>query len=249
MKKIGSLLTIVGFLFSVYSISHQLKTVTPLSEIMETMKKANVTLDKWELLAKAKDVNVTDRSGYEAFVNQIKNQLPHFKWREPAYDEDVIRLTGTHQTNEWKITEKVMILTHVKNDMYESRLIYTMTGNDWKDEQANDVFSLFSTRTYGLFSKSPSFYTCVTGKKSDKMEPALSVEAKQMMQRLGAKFVESLEEASFVSLSAYKKQWEPSITSITTNGKKMNVQIALRNESSTDSTHVLIGTPILLDEY
>lgn len=246
MKRIGSLLTAVGFFFSMYSISHQLKTVTPLSEIMAVMNKGNVTIEKWELLAKEKEANITDRNGYEAYVVRIKNQLPHFKWREPAFHDDVIRLTGTHRSHERKLQEKVTIVTYVKNDTYASKLIYQMTGYEWKDELTNDVFSLFSTRTYGLFSKTPSFYTCVTGKKSDTMEFALSVEAKRIMKQLGAKYVESLEEPSFVSLSAYNKQWEPAIT---TNGKKMNVQIALRNESSTNSTHVLIGTPILLDEY
>lgn len=167
MKKIGSLLTVAGFFLSVFSISHQLqpKTVTPLSEIIKTMNATDVTIEKWELLAKDDEVNVTDRSGYENFVQRIKNQLPQFKWREPLYNKNVIRLTGIQQTNEGKITETVMILTQVKKDAYESRLIYEMTGNDWKDIQTNDVFSLFSTRTYELFSKSPSFYTCVTGKK------------------------------------------------------------------------------------
>ncbi len=246
MKKIGSMLTLFGLFVSLYSIGHQLKTVTPLSEIIETMNEANVTIEKWELIAKEEEANVFDRNGYEAYVGKIQHQLKHFQWNEPAVFDDVIHITGTKHSHDGKITEKVVIATQLNDDVYETKLIYKMTGADWKAAETNDVFSLFSTRTYGLFSKSPSFYTCVTGKKSDTMRSALSVEAKRIMKQLGGKFVESLEEPSFVSLSAYNKQWEPSIT---TNGKKMNVQIALRNESSTNSTHVLIGTPILLDEY
>lgn len=246
MKKTGSLLTLLGFIISLYSISHQLKTVTPLSEIIETMNEANVTIEKWELLAKEKEANIFNQNEYEAYVEKVQNQLEHFQWNEPAVFDDVIHVTGTNHSLDGNITEKVSIVSQVHDDTYETKLIYKMTGIDWKDAETNDVFSLFSTRTYGLFSQSPSFYTCVTGKKSDTMRSALSVEAKRIMKQLGAKFVESLEEPSFVSLSAYNKQWEPSIT---TNGKKMNVQIALRNENSTNSTHVMIGTPILLDEY
>lgn len=246
MKKIGSLLTVVGLFFSFHTIYHQIQTDTPLLEIIEVMQKANVTIESWKITAKENEPFVSDRSEYDAYVNRIKNQLNNFKWREPTVQDNVIRLTAATQSLKGQVTETVTILTYVKNDVYESKVIYEITGYDWKDEYSNDVFSLFSTRTYGLFSKSPSFYTCVTGKKSDTMRSALSVEANRMMQLLHADFVESLEEPSFVSLSAYNKQWE---SSIKTNGKKMNLQIALRNEGSNNSTHVLIGTPILLDEY
>lgn len=247
MKKLGIIFTITGLMISIHAvyITHA-KETEPLLQIVSVMNEVGASIDTWSLKAKDKQGFTTDWQGYKSIVNELHSVAADFAWEEPSYEENSIVQKATKQSLRESIEEKLTILTHHSGETYETIISYEMIGKDWNENRQDDIFTHFSTRTSELFFENPNFYSCVTGKFSDTMEIALSNQAKEMMSQLNANFVESIEEESFVSLSAYNRHWD---TSLQTNNKKMNLQIALRDEGKNEPTRVLIGTPILTAEY
>lgn len=257
MKHVGSIFTIIGLMISIhalngqhesYPVSNKDKNTKPLLQIVSVMNEVGAEIDTWHLQAKDKHGLISNREGYKSTVNDIKQIANDFKWEEPINEGDSIKIEGTRHSLRGQIRESISILTYHNHNhnQYETKISYEMMGHDWLESMKNDIFSLFSTRTSELFLENPSISTCVTGNFNDTMEIAVNTQSKNIMRLLRANFVESLEEESFVSLSAYTNQWD---TSITTNHKKMNLQIALRDQGLNKPTRVLIGTPILTAEY
>lgn len=253
MKQVGTIFTLIGLMISFHAIDLQPDTDTetnnatePFLQIVSAMNEVGAEIDTWSLQAKDEKGFTSDREGYESIVGELHSVANDFTWEESVHDGDSIRIRGSKKSFKGHIHETVTILTYHVADRYDTKISYEIKGDHWKESMKNDIFSLFSTRTSGLFLENPSFFTCVTGNFSDTMEIAVNQQAKNIMRLLRANFVESLEEESIVSLSAYTKQWDKSIT---TNHKKMNLQIALRDEGLNEPTRVLIGTPILTAEY
>lgn len=68
----------------------------------------------------------------------------------------------------------------------------------------------------------------------------------KVLKNLGASTVESIKNDDFISVSAYSTKIDEFIIS---NGKKVNVQIALRYSSYDDKTYIWISSPFMPFEY
>lgn len=251
MKHLGSLMAVIGLLFSMHAYNTQHHTsvqaeLDPLIQSVSIMNEVGAHLEKWRVQAKDSQSFISDRSGYQAYVNRIHSLADGFAWTVPVDEGSRMVIKGTKSSSFAHIDETITLLTHITNGKYETKMTYEMSSSHWQAHRINDIFSHFLTQSSELFLKTPAFFTCATGKFSDKMEVVLSEKARNIMRLLRANYVESLEEESFVSLSAYAKRWDASIA---TNHKKMNLQIALRDEGLNKPTRVLIGTPILTAEY
>lgn len=69
---------------------------------------------------------------------------------------------------------------------------------------------------------------------------------REIMEKLGAYEVEALREATMASVSAFSPHFR---TSIASNGRRMNLQIAVRSHPATHQTVITMGTPIITIEY
>ncbi len=245
MKKMGVAFVILVSIMSLHiAFESQAKDSIPLLELAMAIDDVGAEVDGWSLQAKEQEGFTSHFEGYKSYVNILYKQTKEFNWEKPTYEKDTITQRATKQLNWGK--ETVTILTHRIGPEYDTIISYELTGEFWNEKIKNDVIPHFSTRTSELFLENPSFFTCITGKISDTMDIALNKKAKSLMRHFNANYVEGIEEESFVSLSAYTKHWN---TSITTNQKEMNLQIALRNQAKNKSTRVMIGTPILTAEY
>ncbi|WP_165820814.1 YwmB family TATA-box binding protein [Pueribacillus theae] len=247
MKKIG-LISLV--LFIIAMVHHTYKTdakhMNPLDDMAKAMDELKIEMTGWTMTAKENSGFESDWKGYKSRVDKLHNKTLDFTWGKPEYKGETIIVKGTKKSKDGNITETLTISTHRLDEHYYSVLSYSMTGKRWSEKVKNDAFSLFSTRTSELFSSNPSFFSCISGKINDTMVIALSKRAEQIIHKFDADFVEGIHEETFVSLSAYTELWQ---TSLETKEKKMNLQIALRNKGKNTPVEVLIGTPILLNEY
>lgn len=247
MRNLVIIFTLIGLIISIHAVYlTQAKEQEPLLQIVSVMNEVGASIDTWSMKAKGKQGLITDEQGYESIVNELRAVTKDFSWEEPTYEDNSIVQTAIKRSLQGFITETLIMFTYRSGETYDTTIAYEITGNDWDEARGNDIISLFSTRTSDLFFEKPNFYSCATGKFSDTMDIALSYKAKELMKQLNANFVESIEEESFVSLSAYNRLWD---TMLRTNNKKMNLQIALRDEGKNKPTRVLIGTPILTAEY
>ena len=68
----------------------------------------------------------------------------------------------------------------------------------------------------------------------------------KLLKNIDAVKVESIERDNIISVSAYSTEIEECITS---NGRKINVQIALRYSNYDDRTYIWLGSPVIPFEY
>lgn len=253
MKQTSTFMAIIGLILSLYAHftlnqsdkEENQSELYPLIQTIAILNETDAQLDHWNVIVKSeRHLLTTDE--YASINEHIESVLDDFTWQDPIQQNAQIVRRATKRTPTYQLEETVTIMTHLQNNQYDTRLSYEITSPHWQEDTKNDIISHILTRTSELFHEKPRFFTCVTGKFSDTMKIVLRDEAMNIMQLFNANFVESLEEESFVSLSAYTDQWDARIS---TKDQSMNLQIALRNERTNEPTHVLIGTPILITEY
>lgn len=245
MKKHGFfLLLLMGLIYVYYSYetkatSHS-EAFTKLMNIV-TMD-TDIQLEQWQLIAKE-----TIANEFEQTVAKLQKEQSDFTWESPRYTEDVVHVEAVKYAPDESHVEKIVLHSYLHHEKPETLLTYEITGSMWNEQIKSDAVLLFSTRTTDLFSESPAVFTCITGNLNDTMNNiVLKDEARAIMHQFHADFVEEMQEETFVSLSAYTTLWH---SSLLTNRKKMNLQIALRQQHIDDSITVMIGTPILMTEY
>lgn len=204
--------------------------------------KTNITLEQWQVTAKE-----TVAEDFERSVATFQKTHTDFTWEKPHYTEDAVKVEAVKRSGNGSLVEKIKLHAYLHEEQHETLLTYELIGFTWDEQIKNDADHLFSTRTTDLFSESPAVFTCLSGKLDDTMgHIVLKDEARKLMHKFDANFVEDMQEETFVSLSAYTTLWH---SSLLTNNKKMNLQIALRKQKVDDPITVMIGTPILTTEY
>lgn len=87
----------------------------------------------------------------------------------------------------------------------------------------------------------------ITGSYKGKLtQKQINTIISKLLKNIDAVKVESLERNDMISVSAYSTEIEEYITS---NGRKVNVQLALRYSNYNDRTYIWLGTPIIPFEY
>lgn len=70
-----------------------------------------------------------------------------------------------------------------------------------------------------------------------------------LLKTMKAHQVERYSSNGITSITAYSSRLEKNIPPLNINGKKYNLQIAIRNKNQTNKTYVYIGSPLILGEY
>ena len=78
----------------------------------------------------------------------------------------------------------------------------------------------------------------------DDQNQAISV----LLKTMKARKVEEYSNNSLISITAYSARLKED-TGVNINGKKYNLQIAIRNNKNNTKTNVYIGSPLILVEY
>jgi TATA-box binding len=102
-------------------------------------------------------------------------------------------------------------------------------------------------KTIALTNARPQISTCIQGFLSDRMN---TVERNQLISKtlssVNANELEGVRSDLVASISGYSPMSQDFIT---TNGKKMNLQVAIHYDSYRHQTQVLVGSPIVTIEY
>jgi len=93
----------------------------------------------------------------------------------------------------------------------------------------------------------PQFNSCLQGNYNGTLKNDVQLaKVNQLLDILGAKVVEKVEDPTVKSFSAYTPEFEPFIW---TKQEKMNIQIGLHVDRLKQVTKLTIGTPIITMEY
>ncbi len=214
------------------------RELTNISQIANTMLRENITVQSWAIYGKQVIQQGTEEI-LESTIDQIMEQFPT--------SQIVVKRNGL---------EKQITLALPSN--YESSVMFTLTDNKelyviykasdtkWDKESWLETKDDIQSQIDVLFDENPLIFSCVNGVMNDTLKDGLTKEAEGLMESFQGKEVESIDEGTFVSVSAYTTQWNDYLP---TENKKMNLQIALRDDIPKKQTRVTIGTPIITMEY
>lgn len=102
-------------------------------------------------------------------------------------------------------------------------------------------------KTLGKYKIHPKVNTCITGYFEGKLDyAALNEVSKRVLEHAGAKRVNGITDSNLISVSAYS----PGIdNTILENGKKVNMNLAIRYNSYEKRTYIWIAIPVITIEY
>ncbi|NLP14437.1 MAG: YwmB family TATA-box binding protein [Clostridium sp.] len=102
-------------------------------------------------------------------------------------------------------------------------------------------------KTLGKYKIHPKVNTCVTGYFEGKLDyAALNEVSKRVLKHAGARKVNGITDNNMISVSAYS----PGIdNTILENGKKVNMNLAIRYNSYENRTYIWIAIPVITIEY
>jgi hypothetical protein len=102
-------------------------------------------------------------------------------------------------------------------------------------------------KTLGKYKIHTKVNTCITGYFEGKLDyAALNGVSKRVLEQAGAKKVNGIKDNNLISVSAYS----PGIdNAILENGKKVNMNLAIRYNSYEKRTYIWIAIPVITIEY
>ncbi|MDL5041718.1 YwmB family TATA-box binding protein [Heyndrickxia coagulans] len=208
-----------------------------------SIAKLNGKVTEWSLYTR-EPLRAPSEPEWAEKVQTLQDTFPEMHWSVKK-DRHVKVLTGKLEKSHYVETVKLMsTLSNAENGSY---IIYEVNGKGWDRAQMRKVNQLVSARTRALFTKKPMVFSCIKGEFSDKMDHVLLRGKKeQLLKRLDAQEIETMEEKNFYAVSGYSPKFSENIH---VKNRKMNVQIGLRDSGLGGKTTVVIGTPIITIEY
>lgn len=220
-----------------------------LSKITEVMDKQGIEMSNWTIYTREHLNSWENLDASKDELALIQNKTTDFKW-ESELTSDYHEQKKTIATKEHlglEITETLTYITFPQNNKFYSYLIYEVQGKNYSEDMNQVLSPIILSRLEDLFLTNTKIFTCTTGNGNGKLNFGLEELTNNILAQFSAQKIEYLKEETFISVSAYTNIWD---NSITTNEKKMNLQIAIRaNQRLGGRTTITIGTPIILTEY
>ncbi|WP_158095072.1 YwmB family TATA-box binding protein [Gottfriedia luciferensis] len=239
MKKIVYLFLIAisvasALFFNSNKVSMADSGVGQLNRFSNVLNKKDISITSWNLYAREAKI----KTSVAKVIGVYKNNFQNFKWTEQDNGKKII---GTF--NRQFVTERIVVTSTGRSSSY---VIYEISGTKWDQQTEKETKNLIKNSMENIFSKEPTFFTCIKGTMNGKLEGVLQGAKNDFLETFKAKKIEEIKEGAFVSVSAYTEQWNDALIA---NGKKINLQIAIREDKVDNSTTIIIGTPIITVEY
>jgi hypothetical protein len=247
----GLIFIILGYSYLQATISHAHNTnLSEIESILELAHHEELFVQKWQLRMREGQGQIKGQDAFLQHVHNLNNQFTDWDVSDVHMSEAEWSVSATRSLNQDDSFERLSIYAYEQNGSYEIIHTYELNGTSTQALGERELHELLEERrTLFSLQDSPVYsqVTSVRAEDSEYVEPSLMEQARAMISTLGAKEIESLNEETFVSVSAYNDVWTDAIV---TNGNKMNLQVALRSGDTMGSgTTVTIGTPIITTEY
>ncbi|MDP4551577.1 YwmB family TATA-box binding protein [Alkalihalobacillus macyae] len=228
------------------SVSFEDETEVKVAEMANVLLTQDYSIDRWSLYTREKVSFTPQPLGNTGIMSELNKRAPGFTWGSLEKHDENVKVTGTRMDPEAGSTETLTLVSYPENNRISYYLIYHMEKFGFSQEEWRTTYERFKTQKSQLVTDEAPVFTCIQGAKNDTMNIVLYKEADKLLEAFSASKVEEVNEETFVSLSAYHKEWKEDLV---TNNKRMNLQIALRNTGIGGGITATIGTPIITTEY
>lgn len=179
---------------------------------------------------------------FECDFGIIKNDLYSKNYVKNDSVNKIEIIGTTYDGNKINITAQTGGKNSGSKETYVSVSVSADSENCELDGIAENIKNSF--KKYNL---EPVLSTCVTGYFDGKLDyKALNDISKSIFKDSGASKVNGIADRNLISVSAYS----PAISdSINVDGKKVNLNFAIRYNSYEDKTYIWLASPVITAEY
>lgn len=177
-----------------------------------------------------------------ADMNIVKNDLYSRRLISNDFIDKMVIIATTEQGNMINICAQSERNSGSTNQSY----ITVSVTKDSPELKLNDTYeSLLDV--LNKYKIEPKINTCVTGYFEGKLDyNTLNRVSRQIFNDAKAKKVNGITDNNLISVSAYSPGIEKSIL---INGKRVNMNLAIRYNSYEDKTYIWLATPVITVEY
>lgn len=251
-------LVVIGFVFSMLGYIHVQSTGIdiesfrqPLTELNQLAEKENLAIHEWQVRMRDEQKESITKQEFISLAHLWTKQLSGWEKTSVSFEGTEWKAHFTYHNPALQTTESVQLFAYPSphQGRYTYLITYGVIGTEASTLGLKELYDELDVRAQQLELKNPNLYVQVQATQQSEVAAQTSnlEYAEKWITSLGAETVEALDEGTFVSVSAYNPEWSQVLE---TNGKKMNVQVALRQEERLGArTTVTIGTPIITTEY
>ena len=244
MKKILYVLFILSMVGLILFNMVSAKGEDDLFKIASILEQENVHIHKWSLNARELLETVQTKQEAERKLDQLRKQFSHWDWTI-SKDDDRWEAKADF-TPKKDVNESIRMLSTVTDRQVQTYIVYEVTGNGWNEETREFIEGSILKRINDIFHGKSTIFSCVYGDFGDKMNKSVSEHVKQLLKAFQAQEIESLQEDSFISTTAYTPLFGETIQTMT---DEMNLQLGVRKQGLGAKTTIVVGTPIITVEY
>ncbi|MDQ2087866.1 YwmB family TATA-box binding protein [Herbivorax sp. ANBcel31] len=154
-----------------------------------------------------------------------------------------LEITGlTRDGNRINVNSQIRGANSDSKEAYVSVSIST----DFEDCELEEITESIK-ESFKRYNLEPVVSTCITGYFDEKLDyKALNAVSENVFKNSNASKVNGIADRNLISVSAYS----PAISeSINVDGKKVNLNFAIRYNSYEDKTYIWIASPVITTEY
>ncbi|MCO7176326.1 YwmB family TATA-box binding protein [Sporolactobacillus kofuensis] len=210
---------------------------------VKALEQRHATVEQWIIYARENQSALVTEQQFIRETEHKKSQLHGYKWFVLQPNKGVIGWKGVKKLSN-HVEVRISYVAYPEENNYQTVTLYQVVGKSFNQENWPTMRKKITTDLEQIFHNQEHIYTCVKANRSAKMKLGLIEEGNRYIKLFSGAPVERLQEKTFVSISAYTKIWN---NAIYTGNKKMNIQVALRNDG--DQTIIALGSPIITVEY
>ncbi|MDV2886463.1 hypothetical protein BTR22_04035 [Alkalihalophilus pseudofirmus] len=247
----GFIFLLAGYSYMQATTSHaHNNNLREIESILDLAQQEELHVQGWQLRMRAGQGQVSDLESFKQYVHNLNSQFTGWNVSDVHMSETDWSIEATRPSVLGDSQERLSIYAYEQHGSYEIIHTYELNGTSTKALGERELHELLEERKESFSLQDSPVYSqvrAVRPEDSEYVQPSLGDQARDFVEKLGATEIESLNEETFVSVSAYNDVWTDAIV---TNGHKMNLQVALRSgETMGSGTTVTIGTPIITTEY
>ena len=247
MKKLSFILSIFGIIGFIVLQAGNKTTVADAEQEIQTLASVlqdeDILITGWSLYARESLENVNGQEDVKGLVEDLKAKLPNWTWTggDGSNHGEIIAVSKSS-----RLQEKIKIISTDTNGQVHTYILYEVRGQSWNKNTEAFFNKNLPSRIFDIFRGNATTFSCIEGVINDKINSALPVYKSKLLKAFNAKEIEGLEEASFISTSAFSPLFDKSLSS----EHDMNMQLGLRKtERLGGKTTIVVGTPIITIEY
>lgn len=142
--------------------------------------------------------------------------------------------------------KSVCITTQLSNNNEQRSNISINVINEMIQHDISDIASLLEEK-FRKYRLKPKVNTCIIGCFDGKLDNEEMIRiSKIILENAKAKKINGISDNNLISISAYSPRID---NSIEIQGKRMNMNIALRYNAYEDKTYIWLATPVITIEY